>query len=102
MFFPVSLEDKPEVGLDKALNGPSMGVFGTNHPLRLKEMLIILIKLGKKSDLFSSNKKTLSSFFRTAGGDLISTENCKEDVRIGIRKQNKKGKSPLEADIRRL
>ena len=79
MFFSVSSEYKPEVGLDKALNGPSMGVFGTNHPLRLKAMLIILIK-------FSSNKNTLSSFFRTAGGDLISTENCKEDVRIGMRK----------------
>ena len=53
---------------------------------------------------FSSGENTLSSFFRTAGGDLISTENCKEGMRTEIWKKDWKGtkKLPLEAHIQRL
>ena len=99
-------EDKPEVGLDKSFHGPSMGVFSTNHPLRL-EALIIEQQAMSSSQIendFSSNENTLSSFFRTAGGDLISTENCKEGMRTEIWKKDWKGtkKLPLEAHIQRL
>ena len=54
--------------------------------------------------VFCSSENTLSSFFRTAGGDLISTENCKENMRRGIWKEHWKGaeKSPSEGHIQRL
>ena len=77
------IEDKPEIGLDKPLHGPSMGVFCTNSPLRLEVILIIGRQkaiLSSQIALFSS-ENTFSSFLRTAGGDLTSTENCKEKMK---------------------
>ena len=83
-----------------------MSVFCTNHPLRL-EVLIIEQQAMSSSQIendFSSGENTLSSFFRTAGGDLISTENCKEGMRTEIWKKDLKGtkRLPLEAHIQRL
>ena len=70
---------KPKVGLHHPLDRAAMSIFGTNRPLNLEKTieehsLKIDIKYGENK-IFLKRQKTFSSFFRTAGGDLISTEN---------------------------
>ena len=56
-----------------------MSIFGANHPLHLENdknnILLKVIRITATTKMDSKDKTTFSSFFRTAGGDLISTEN---------------------------